>query len=166
MAEAAKQEEFWERPRVGLTATKAAALGGVAYQTLVNWDVDDFIKPSVAPGGRGAGRKRDRLYSVDDVILIRTAAELRRAGVKLPRLPKVLGYLKQAVDLANPPKAATLVVVPLKNDVDVEIGSAKDSVRKTLGKKTEPALSRIVLDLECLIDLVRDEAEALLAEAS
>ena len=59
-------------------STEAAELTGVPYQTLVNWDKYNVLKPSVrASSGTGC---LGRLYSQTDVLSILLIERLRKAG--------------------------------------------------------------------------------------
>lgn len=74
------------------------SLTGLTQRQLRYWDRSGFARPSVA---RGSGRGSRRLYSFPDLVALRVAGSLRREGVPLPRIRKVVDHLK-GLDHSNP----------------------------------------------------------------
>jgi DNA-binding transcriptional MerR regulator len=73
----------------GFTTATVSKLAGVTRATLENWDRSGFLSPSVPAKRRGISRE----YSFRDVVAIRVARELKKEGVPLQALRKVVQYL-------------------------------------------------------------------------
>ena len=73
------------------SAVEAAKFAVVPYQTVDYWARTGFIEPSAAgANGRGSERK----YTFDDLIALRVARELRKAGASAQALRTVIGALR------------------------------------------------------------------------
>lgn len=70
-------------------------LEGVSIGTnhLQYYERTGLIRPSVAPGGRGTGHPR--LWSLEDVILLRWMVRLRKEGLSLRRFRRALNFLRR-----------------------------------------------------------------------
>ena len=77
----------------GFSSLAAADLAGITYRQLDHWATTGLVAPSLAPARPGTGNRRR--YSFTDVVVLRTAGELRRAGVSLQSIRKVAGELKR-----------------------------------------------------------------------
>jgi DNA-binding transcriptional MerR regulator len=74
----------------GFPTPIAAKLTGVSVGTLQNWDRRGFLKASIqAAGGHGVAR----VYSFRDLIAIRVAGDLKKEGIPLQALHRVVKYL-------------------------------------------------------------------------
>jgi DNA-binding transcriptional MerR regulator len=80
------------------TAEKVSALTGLTRRQLQYWDEQHFLSPSVSSRG---GRGRMRLYDFRDLVSLRAAAELRRDGISLQLIRKVIKHL-QELDYREP----------------------------------------------------------------
>jgi DNA-binding transcriptional MerR regulator len=69
------------------TARQAARVAGLSYSTVAYWDRTDFLHPSV--GGKGSAR----IYSLQDLVALRVAHDLREAGISLQALRQVVRRL-------------------------------------------------------------------------
>ncbi len=77
--------------RQTFSAGVASRVTGAPYRTLDSWARSRFI----VPGGREAsGIGSERQYTFDDLIALRTARELRSAGVSTQALRRVVKYLR------------------------------------------------------------------------
>ena len=65
------------------STAQVARLTGLTPRQLDHWDRRGFVQPSVQ---RAAGYGSARLYSFEDVVLLRVAARLRSAGVGLAKI--------------------------------------------------------------------------------
>ena len=75
-------------------------LTGVGAKTLHHWDHIGFIQPSLQRGGRGQGKGRERLYSVQDIILLKAARMMREAGIPFALVQQVIPRLRSISDIA------------------------------------------------------------------
>lgn len=75
------------------TAAEVRRLTGVPYETLNYWARAGVLSPSVSLA-RGSGSRR--VYDLQDLVAIRVALKLRRAGIFGKVMPGVLGVLRQA----------------------------------------------------------------------
>jgi DNA-binding transcriptional MerR regulator len=75
------------------TARQVHRCTGVSYETLNYWARVGLVKPSVS-AAQGSGTRR--LYDFQDLVAIRVALKLRRAGVFGKALADVIGALRQA----------------------------------------------------------------------
>ena len=80
------------------TAEKVSKLTGLTKRQLQYWDERRFLSPSVSSRG---GRGRIRLYNFRDLVSLRAAAELRRDGISLQLIRKVVKHL-QELDYREP----------------------------------------------------------------
>jgi DNA-binding transcriptional MerR regulator len=76
--------------RAGFATPIAAKLTDVSVATLQNWDRRGFLKASIQPAG---GHGVSRVYSFRDLVAIRVARDLKREGIPLQALRRVVGYL-------------------------------------------------------------------------
>lgn len=77
--------------RDGYRAPQVAKAGGVSYRMLDHWTTSGLVVPSVRDA-EGSGSQR--LYSFDDILLVRTIKNLRDAGVSLQRIRKAVDQLR------------------------------------------------------------------------
>jgi DNA-binding transcriptional MerR regulator len=69
---------------------QAAKLSGSSMGTLIKWDKTGFLSASIPPKRRGISRR----YTFRDVVALRVASVLRKAGVSLQMLRKVVAHLR------------------------------------------------------------------------
>jgi DNA-binding transcriptional MerR regulator len=77
---------------------------GISYRQLDYWARTGLLTPSVKDAG-GSGTQR--LYSFQDLVLLRTIRNLLDAGVSLQSIRKAIEYLRD--QLGTEPSSATLV---------------------------------------------------------
>jgi DNA-binding transcriptional MerR regulator len=92
--------------RPGFPTTLAAKLTGVTPKTLENWAQRGFLKPSILdkPGHAGT-----RIYSFRDLVVIRVVDDMRRKGIDIRHLRRVVEFLRQR--LAGADVVASTVLV-------------------------------------------------------
>ena len=90
---------------MAFTAERVRLLTGLTLRQLQYWDERDFVRPSLT-ARQGRGRKR--LYSFQDLVAIRVAADLRREGVSLQEIRKVADHLR-ALDYSKPLAEITFI---------------------------------------------------------
>jgi DNA-binding transcriptional MerR regulator len=73
------------------TSEKVRALTGVSPRQLQYWDEEGFLSPSLR---RSEGKGRRRLYTFRDLVSLRVVVELRRAGVSLQLIRRVVDHLR------------------------------------------------------------------------
>ncbi len=78
--------------RQTFSAGITSRLTGVPYRTLDYWARSRFIAPS---GREASGIGSERQYTFDDLIALRTARELRSAGVSTQALRRVIRFLRK-----------------------------------------------------------------------
>lgn len=74
-------------PLTAFTSDTVSRLTGLSVRQLHHWDRTNFFVPTFADPERR--RPQSRVYSFDDVVGLRTIADLRRQGVSFPELKKV-----------------------------------------------------------------------------
>jgi DNA-binding transcriptional MerR regulator len=77
---------------------------GISYRQLDYWARTGLLTPSVKDAG-GSGTQR--LYSFQDLVLLRTIRNLLDAGVSLQSIRKAIDYLRD--QMGTEPSSATLV---------------------------------------------------------
>ena len=92
---------------IGFTPRQVTHLTGVPYSTLNLWAKNGLVQPSVAAG---TGTGNERIYSFSDVVALKVAFELRKAGVTTRSLKKVVQFLRKTEGLHQPLANARLVV--------------------------------------------------------
>ena len=80
------------------TSRRACALTGLTPRQLQYWDERGFVSPSLR---RRKGPGRRRLYNFRDLVSLRAAADLRRAGVSLQLIRGVVDHLRK-LDYKHP----------------------------------------------------------------
>jgi DNA-binding transcriptional MerR regulator len=80
------------------TSEKACQLTQLTKRQLQYWDEQNFLSPSLS--GK-AGRGRRRLYNFQDLVSLRVAADLRRAGISLQLIRRVVTHLRE-LDYEHP----------------------------------------------------------------
>jgi DNA-binding transcriptional MerR regulator len=80
------------------TSEKVVALTRLSKRQLQYWDEQGFLSPSLS-SRRGKGRRR--LYDFRDLVSLRAAADLRREGISLQLIRKVVKHLRE-LDYASP----------------------------------------------------------------
>lgn len=73
------------------TATQISRLTGLGYDTVDHWAKTGLCPPSIQDA-HGPGS--ERRYSFRDLVALKAAAELRRAGVSAQALRKVIDHLR------------------------------------------------------------------------
>lgn len=118
------------------TASRVRKLTGVSYETLNFWAKIGLVRPSVSAAS-GSGTRR--IYDFEDLVAIRVALKLRRAGVFGPSLVRVLELLRNS-GFDSPAKVA--VDVTLKGEVEINLGKGERiSARRKPGQ--------LLLDFSC-----------------
>jgi DNA-binding transcriptional MerR regulator len=122
------------------TSKQVTTLTELSYQTLNLWAKSGFIKPSIA---QAAGRGSERVYSLQDLVVLRVARELRKNGISTRSLKDVIKKLRQQKELGNPLTKAQLVIA----GSDVLIVNRGDELTSFLREPGQGCLS-FVLDME------------------
>jgi DNA-binding transcriptional MerR regulator len=77
---------------------------GISYRQLDYWARTGLVRPSIRDAG-GSGTQR--LYSFQDLVLLRTIKKLLDAGVSLQRIRKAIGFVRD--QLNQEPEGVTLM---------------------------------------------------------
>ena len=77
---------------------------GISYRQLDYWARTGLVRPSVRDAG-GSGTQR--LYSFEDLVVLRTIKKLLDAGVSLQRIRKAIGFLRD--HLNREPQGVTIM---------------------------------------------------------
>ena len=80
------------------TSRTVCTLTGLTPRQLQYWDEKAFVPPSLR---RRKGPGRRRLYDFRDLVSLRVASDLRRQGISLQLIRKVVAYLRH-LDYAHP----------------------------------------------------------------
>ncbi len=92
---------------VGFTSRQVTHLTGVPYSTLNLWAKNGLVSPSI---GSGTGTGSERIYSFSDLVALKVAFEIRKAGVSTASLKKVVRFLQSSHGMEKPLAEARLVV--------------------------------------------------------
>jgi DNA-binding transcriptional MerR regulator len=133
----------------GFSSQTAATLAGITYRQLDHWARSGFVQPSLSPALPGTGRRRR--YSFTDVVALRTAGELLRAGVSLQALRRVVAELQRLRENAALVQARLIV-----DGDDVLLVEDSDGALSVLRRPGQRVL-RFVVDVG---DVVRQLAQA------
>lgn len=92
---------------LAFTAERVRALTDLSLRQLQYWDETGLVRPSLT-ARQGRGRKR--LYSFRDLVALRAAAQLRKDGIALQQIRKVVEHLRD-LDYSHPLAQIRFVVV-------------------------------------------------------
>jgi DNA-binding transcriptional MerR regulator len=141
--------------RPGFPTPIASKLTGVSVATLNNWDRRGFLKASIqAAGGHGFAR----IYSFRDLIAIRVARDLKREGIPLQALRKVVAYLAARTGLSPTDALASTSLVTDGRDVYEVKGEASISTLRRPGQRM-----LLMVPLDELVAELQAKARALRA---
>ena len=130
----------FERPmRIGFSTGQITRLTGVPYSTLNLWAKNGLVQPSIATG-KGSGS--ERIYSFSDLVALKVAFELRKAGVTTRSLKKVVQFVRENEGIDQPLAEARLVV----SGRDVLVVRNRGQLVSALSKPGQRCLS-FVIDL-------------------
>ena len=93
--------------KVGFTPRQVMHLIGVPYSTLNLWAKNGLVSPSIATG---VGTGSERIYSFSDLVALKVAFELRRAGITTASIKKVVQFLQENEGMQKPLAESRLVV--------------------------------------------------------
>lgn len=122
---------------IGFTPRQVTHLTGVPYSTLNLWAKNGLVQPSVAPG---TGTGNERVYNFSDLVALKVAFELRKAGVTTASLKKVVQFLRENEGLDQPFANARLVV----SGRDVLMVKSSNELVSALSKPGQSCLSFVV----------------------
>jgi DNA-binding transcriptional MerR regulator len=122
---------------IGFTPRQVMHLTGVPYSTLNLWAKNGLVQPSVASG---TGTGNERVYSFSDLIALKVAFELRKAGVTTASLKKVVQFLRENEGLDQPLANARLVV----SGRDVLVVKNSNDLVSALSQPGQSCLSFVV----------------------
>jgi DNA-binding transcriptional MerR regulator len=138
--------------KVGFTPRQVTRLTGVPYSTLNLWAKKGLIQPSIAAG---TGSGSERVYSFSDLVALKVAFALRRAGVTTSSLEKVVQFLRKNEGMEKPLAEARLVV----SGRDVLVVKSEHELVSALSKPGQSYLS-FVVDLPRTLGELAEVAEA------
>jgi DNA-binding transcriptional MerR regulator len=131
------QYDILRSMRVGFTPRQVMRLTGVPYSTLNLWAKNGLITPSISDG---TGSGHERVYNFSDLVAIKVAFELRKAGVTTRSLQKVVNFVRKNDSLDKPLAEARLVV----SGSDVLEVTSEQQLISVLSKPGQGCLSFIV----------------------
>jgi DNA-binding transcriptional MerR regulator len=123
--------------KVGFTPRQVTRLTGVPYSTLNLWAKNGLIRPSIATG-KGSGS--ERVYSFSDLVALRVAFALRKAGVTTRSLERVVQFVRENEGIEKPLAESRLVV----SGRDVLIVRNDRQLVSALSKSGQSCLSFVV----------------------
>lgn len=133
----------------GFTAGQAVVLTGVPYKTLDYWDRSGLLSPSVA---HASGKGTDRIYSFGDLVALKAAWELRRSGITLQSLRKVLNDVRDIIGSTQPLSNERLIVA----GDDVVIARNDDEVISVLRQPGQLYMAKIVFNLGEVVETLHE----------
>lgn len=138
-------------PLIAFAADTAAALTGLSVSQLRRWDRTGFFPPWRADPNRR--RPYSRLYSLDNVIALRTIAKLREAGVSFANVKPIVPMLEPKPDGEWPVRCFYVVGnrVFLSRD---EAAAARPNATAPDGP-TVLALSSVMAEVETAVERLR-----------
>jgi DNA-binding transcriptional MerR regulator len=141
----------------GFSTPEVAKIAKTTIGTLDTWHRMKFISPSIASTpGRGTSRR----YTFRDVVAIRTALELRDAGISMPLLKRVVAYLRERKGLSTNEALASTSLVTDGHDVFEIEGDITISALRRAGQRV-----LFVVPLGEIVSEVQSEARAIRAAA-
>jgi DNA-binding transcriptional MerR regulator len=135
----------------GFRAKQTVALTGVPYRTLDYWARSGFLVPSIMDAA-GIGTKRR--YAFRDLIALRVAIELRRAGISQQSLRQVVRYIRHTHGIEQPLAATRLLVA----GNDVVLARSEGDLLSVLRRPGQSVL-QFVVDLGRLVQELQQEVE-------
>jgi DNA-binding transcriptional MerR regulator len=137
------------------TTPEVAKIARTTVGTLDTWHRTGFVSPSIASTpGRGTSRR----YTFRDLVAIRTALELRDAGISMPLLKRVVAYLREHKGLSATEVLASTNLVSDGQDL-FEVN--EDATISTLRKAGQRVV--FVVPLAEIVSEIQNEARALRA---
>jgi DNA-binding transcriptional MerR regulator len=112
-------------------------LTGVPYSTLNLWARNGLVSPSI---GTGTGTGSERIYSFSDLVALKVAFEIRKAGVTTASLKKVVQFLQENQSMEKPLAEARLVV----SGRDVIVVRNEQQLISALARPGQSCLSFVV----------------------
>ena len=88
----------WWKPE-GFSTAQVERITSIGAKTLHFWDRNGFLSPSIVKA-HGTGSRR--IYSFQDLVALRVAAQLRNAGISLQSLRNVVTVLREMHGLEHP----------------------------------------------------------------
>ena len=134
--------------QIGFTPRQVTRLTGIPYSTLNLWAKKGLVLPSIA-AGQGSGSQR--IYSFSDLIALKVAFELRKAGVTTRSVEKVVHFVRENEGLQKPLSEARLLV----SGRDVLVVRNGQQLVSALSKPGQSCLSFVVDLPRTLGELVR-----------
>jgi DNA-binding transcriptional MerR regulator len=139
----------------GYSTPEVAKITRTTIGTLDSWHRRGFVSPTIASApGHGTSRR----YTFRDVVAIRTALELRDAGISMPLLKRVVAYLRQRKGLSASEVLATTNLITDGHDVYEIQGDVTISALRSAGQR-----SVFVVPLGVIVTEIQREASALRA---
>jgi len=138
--------------RVGFTPGQVTRLTGVPYSTLNLWAKNGLIQPSIATG---TGSGSERIYGFSDLVALRVAFELRKAGVTTRSLKQVVQFVRENEGIDKPLAEARLVV----SGRDVLVVRNSNELVSALSRPGQSCLS-FVMDLPRMLGQLTEIADA------
>jgi DNA-binding transcriptional MerR regulator len=84
---------------MGFQVADVIRLTGINRKTLHYWDQTGFLRPSISSSS-GTGSRR--IYGFQDVVAVRVALQLRKAGISLQAVRRLVKFLRSQKSLQNP----------------------------------------------------------------
>lgn len=132
----------------GFSTSQVERLTGIGAKTLHFWDRSGFLSPSII---QAHGRGSRRIYNFQDVVALRVVAQLRKAGISLQDLRKIIAFLRNMEGLEQPLSETYLVTNG--HDVFQKRGDEVMSVLRLPGQE----YYAFVLNLARTVDTLRQD---------
>jgi DNA-binding transcriptional MerR regulator len=125
----------------GYRAPQVKDIVGISYRQLDYWDRTGLVRPSIREAG-GSGTQR--LYSFQDMLVLRVIKKLLEAGVGLQQIRKAVDYLRES---KHPLHSVTL----MSDGNRIYLPASPEAVIDLLAKGQGVfaiAINKVAIDLE------------------
>lgn len=140
------------KTRDSFSTGDAVRLTGVSFRNIDYWARTKFIVPSVA---EAQGTGTERKYSFSDLMALRVARELRKAGVSTQSLRRIVEFLGTKKGLTRPLAECRLIVT----GSDVQIATSPEKIMSVLRAPGQTSFA-FVFDLRRTVEQMKEEIEA------
>jgi DNA-binding transcriptional MerR regulator len=134
----------------GYSTSEVSRVTGVSGAVLHYWDRTNFLGPSVAKA-KGTGSRRR--WSFADVVAVRLARDLRRGGIPLQGIRRIIRTLRKTLGVEDPLTQVFLVADPSGKEVYAADGGR---LMGTLAAPGQGYLFRMVVDVTAAANEMRE----------
>jgi DNA-binding transcriptional MerR regulator len=137
----------------GFSTAEAAQIAGLPPRTIDYWARTGFIAPSIADA---TGRGTERKYAFDDLVALRVARGLRKAGISMQALRLIVNGIRAKKGVRNPLAESRLIAV----GSDVDLVNSRDDVISVLQNPGQGAFA-FMFDIASTVEEIKANIKAL-----